>query len=277
MAAASNVSVPTDGLGPIPPPPSPGAAVAWWIARWRARFEVTPGRVSAVLVGVAVIGGVGWWLLRPTAPPIEASLPRASTPSPTSASGSKLSPPAAGAKGAGSPAAPVADGGSPAAPSSAVVVAAAGSIVRPGVYRLPAGARVDELIRRAGGLGADADGDRVNLAAPVVDGERIWIPRRGEEEPPQVVAGTGSVSGGGSGATAGGGRGSPSGAPSAPVDLNRATAEQLDSLPGVGPATAQAILAYRQEHGRFASVDDLLEVRGIGDAKLAQLRPLVSV
>lgn len=142
---------------------------------------------------------------------------------------------------------------------------------------MAAGGRVDDLVRSAGGLASDADPDRVNLAAPVVDGERVWVPRRGEVEPPAVVAGAG---GGGSAvgpASSPGGRSSS--VPAAPVivDLNTATAEQLDTLPGVGPATAAAILRYRDQHGPFSSVDDLLEVRGIGDAKLEQIRSLAKV
>ena len=105
----------------------------------------------------------------------------------------------------------------------------------------------------------------------MVDGERVWIPHRGEAKPPDVVAGAGAGGGGG-------GAGSvPGPALPAIVDLNTATAEQLDTLPGVGPATASAILAYRDQHGPFSAVDDLLEVRGIGDAKLEQIRPLAKV
>jgi competence protein ComEA len=141
------------------------------------------------------------------------------------------------------------------------------------VYRLPAGSRVDDLVRAAGGLAPDADRDRVNLAAPLADGERVWVPRTGQAEVPEVVAGSG-VGGGGVGV--GGGAPGGSGAPKT-VDLNTATAEELDTLPGIGPATAAAILAYREQHGRFASVDELLEVRGIGEAKLEQLRASVTV
>lgn len=139
---------------------------------------------------------------------------------------------------------------------------AAGAVARPGVYKVPPGARVSDLLDAAGGPVADADVDQLNLAAPVADGERVYVPKRGET--PQPVAGAASAAAAG-------------GTPTGPINLNTATLEQLDSLPGVGPATAQAILDYRSQHGRFKSVEELLDVRGIGEAKLADLRPRVRV
>ena len=143
----------------------------------------------------------------------------------------------------------------------------AGAVATPGVRRLPAGARVIDGVDAAGGALPDADLARVNLAAPLVDGQQVYVPRQGEV-PPVPLPGTGAAGGAGDdpGATGAG-----------PVDVNRATADQLDELPGVGPATAEAIIAHREEHGPFASVDDLLDVRGIGEAKLEQLRELVTV
>jgi competence protein ComEA len=271
-------------------PPWPRPQPAWSLAdrvSERLGFTVGPRQIAAALLAVVVVAGAGWWFLRPSAPSLDATIPLAGAPaSASTGSGS------AGATSSGSPAgvASAGDTGSSSVPGAVtsttagdVVVQAAGAVAHPGVYRLPASARVDDLVRAAGGLSADADGDRVNLAAPVADGARIWFPHHGEDQPPDVVAG-GSPSGGGVGATTpgtgGSGSGSGSGgagAPPAIVDLNTATAEQLDTLPGVGPATAQAILSYRTEHGRFSAVDDLLDVRGIGDAKLEQLRPYVSV
>ena len=151
--------------------------------------------------------------------------------------------------------------------SGDLVVQAAGAVVRPGLYHLAAGARVADLIDQAGGFTPDADTDRVNLASPLADGVRVWVPRRGEADPPSAVGGGGE---GGSGGSSGTG-------PAALVDLNTATADELDALPGVGPATAAAIIDHRQRHGPFRSVDELADVRGIGDAKLAQLRELVRV
>ncbi len=129
-----------------------------------------------------------------------------------------------------------------------------------------------DLVTAAGGLLAEADVDRLNLAARVVDGTRVYVPRRGEPGPPPEAAVGGSDPAVGGGAAA-----APAGAPAGPVDLNTATAAQLDTLPGVGPATAAAILTYRARNGRFRSVTELLEVPGIGPAKLEAIRPLVVV
>jgi competence protein ComEA len=153
-----------------------------------------------------------------------------------------------------------------------VTAHAAGQVKVPGVYSVPAGARVTDLVTAAGGLLPEADVDRLNLAARVVDGTRVYIPRRGETAPAE--AGAGDL---GAGATGGSGGGGAGGAPPGPVDLNTATAAQLDTLPGVGPATAAAIITYRSRHGRFKSVTELLEVPGIGPAKLEAIRPLVVV
>ena len=148
-----------------------------------------------------------------------------------------------------------------------VVVHVAGAVVRPGVHTLPAGARVVDAVDAAGGMSGAADQSRVNLAALVADGERVYVPTVGEPPPPPVAAGSAQ----------------PSGSPAevaeegAPIDINTATEADLDELPGVGPATAAAIIEHRQSIGGFTSVDQLLDVRGIGEAKLEQLRPLVRV
>ena len=123
------------------------------------------------------------------------------------------------------------------------------------------------------GLLPEADIDRLNLAAKVVDGTRVYIPRKGEAAARAAVAGDPAAwRPGPPGGRRGGGRSA-----GGPVDLNTATADQLDTLPGVGPATAAAILTYRTRHGRFKSVTELLEVPGIGPAKLEAIRPLVMV
>jgi competence protein ComEA len=138
-------------------------------------------------------------------------------------------------------------------------------VVRPGVLHLPAGARVIDAIDAAGGLAPEADGARINRAAPLADGQQVYVPRVGEVLPPGV------------GAAGAGGAGGASTEPTGPLDLNTADEAALDALPGIGPATAKAIVEHRAKIGRFTSVDQLLDVRGIGTAKLEQLRPLVTV
>jgi len=137
-----------------------------------------------------------------------------------------------------------------------LVVDVAGDVRRPGLYRLRAGSRVQDAVIAAGGATRKAQLDAVNLAAPVADGEQIVVP--------------GSGAGGVAAAS------SPAGSsPSAPLDLNSATLEQLEALPGIGPVTAQKILDYRQQHGAFHSVAELEGVPGIGPAHMAQLKGLV--
>ena len=143
------------------------------------------------------------------------------------------------------------EGGGDAAP---VVVHVAGEVRAAGVYRLRAGTRVSDAVERAGGATRRADLSQVNLAAKVEDGRQILVPRR--------------VKAGGV---------SPTTAPGQPVNLNTATLEQLAALSGVGPVTAQKIIDYRDEHGGFGSVDELGEVAGIGDVRLASLREQVRV
>jgi competence protein ComEA len=143
-----------------------------------------------------------------------------------------------------------------------VVVHVVGAVRRPGLYRLSQGARVADAVARAGGATRKADVSLVNLAALVSDGEQVVVPRRGA-----VGAAAGGVAGAGAGAA---------GVPAGPVHLNGATVEQLDTLPGVGPVTAQKIVDYRQKHGAFTSVDELDAVPGIGPARLDELRDLVA-
>ena len=143
-----------------------------------------------------------------------------------------------------------------AAKAKQVYVDVVGAVRRPGLYRLADGARVADAVTRAGGATAKAQLELVNLAARVADGEQVVVPRQG----------SGAVA-----AAAGG-----SGAPSGPVHLNSATVEQLDELPGVGPVTAQKIVAYREAHGGFDSLDELDAVPGTGPARLADLRGLAA-
>jgi len=144
-----------------------------------------------------------------------------------------------------------------------VTIHVAGAVRHPGVYRLRAGSRVQEAVRSAGGATSRADLDGLNLAGKVEDGRQIVVPRRAPGGSAATVAPASAA-------------GSPS-VPAAPVDLNQATLEVLDTLDGVGPATARKILAYREEHGGFGSVEELGEVSGIGEKRLAALRERVRV
>ena len=140
---------------------------------------------------------------------------------------------------------------------------------------VPDGSRVVDVLAAVGGALAGADVQRLNLARLVADGEQVFVPRPGETPPVLVGAlgGAGSGSGAGSAGTGAGG----ASAAVALVDLNTATLAALDTLPGVGPVLAQRILDWRAQHGRFASVDELGEVSGIGDKLLEQIRPKVRV
>jgi competence protein ComEA len=147
----------------------------------------------------------------------------------------------------------------PASPAAAaarpLVVDVVGAVRRPGLVRLPEGSRVADAIANAGGLRRGAERAGVNFAAPVSDGQQVVVPQRGAA----VAAGVGGAAPASTG----------------PVSLSSATAEQLEALPGVGPATAEKIVAYRQQHGAFRSVDELDAISGIGPARIADLRGLV--
>jgi competence protein ComEA len=141
-----------------------------------------------------------------------------------------------------------------------LVVDVVGAVRRPGLYRLREKARVADAVARAGGSTAKADLEGINLAAPIVDGQQVVVPRK-------VAAGAEPAAGEASSAAGA--------SPTGPVSLSTATLEELDALPGVGPVTAQKILDYRTEHGAFHSVDELDAVSGIGPARLDSLRDLV--
>jgi competence protein ComEA len=220
----------------MPDPPQAEPAVPVWQRLVPVSVRggrVDPGRSGALaLVAVAVVAALvaGGVLLRGR--PQEVSAPQ------VVASGAPLP-------------------GASAGPSTGaeVVVAVAGRVRRPGIVRLPAGARVDDAVRAAGGLLPGASVGLLNLARRVVDGE-------------QVLVGVPGAPAGATGST---------GAGDGLLDLNTATPEQLDTLPGVGPVLAERIVDWRTEHGRFASVDQLREVPGIGESKYSALRAKVRV
>ena len=223
----------------------------WW--RWLGWRRVVAVAVAAPIAVVVV-----WWMVRLPAPPVENFIPMApgvDTPAATLSPGS-LTPLDSTQLEVLTPLDTLAP--------ARIVVHVVGAVQQPGVYHFNAGARGDDALRAAGGHTNDADLRRVNLAATLFDGQQFVIPRKGEQ-----LATTVPPSGGGF----------DSGASNTPllVDLNRATVAELDQLPGVGPSTARAIVDHRTRNGPFASVDDLLAVRGIGPAKLAELKPFVRV
>ncbi|MBD7958680.1 helix-hairpin-helix domain-containing protein [Microbacterium sp. Sa4CUA7] len=149
-----------------------------------------------------------------------------------------------------------------ASPAAApVYVHVSGAVTTPGLYRLDEGARVVDAVSAAGGFGDAADEAAVNLARVISDGEQLHVPVIGEAPPPELAPGAGG----------------PGTAPGGKVNLNSADIATLDTLPRIGPAMAQRIIDWRDENGRFTSVDDLLAVPGIGDKMLAALRELVTV
>lgn len=227
--------LPSSSREPFRPVPDPSWRERVDALVERARLLPPRGRLVAAVVATIAVAAIAVLLLRPAgaAPAPELDLPRA-TESSSPAPAASL-------------------------PTQIVVVQAAGAVARPGLYRLPSGTRVDDLVQAAGGLAPDADPDRLNLAALLTDGEKVYVPRVGESVPADAAGSDSTASATG------------------PIDLNAATIAQLETLPGIGPATAQAIVDYRTQHGRFRAVDDLLNVRGIGPAKLDALKGLVRV
>ena len=257
---------------------------------WRDRLDDLasgggpPARIVGAVVVVVAAAAVGWRLLAPPVPPPEMEIPfaepvegegelpagGAAAGEPSAGDAAAIVPGVDAAGGAG--AAVAGTGGTAGAAGEGgvageVVVHVVGAVPAPGVQRLPVGSRVVDAVEAAGGATGDADLARINLAAALVDGQQVYVLRVGEEAPlPPSGSGAGMA-------------GSPTGGDEAGglVDINRASAAELEELPGVGPATAEAIIAHREQSGPFASVDDLIDVRGIGDAKLEQIRPQATV
>lgn len=207
------------------------------------------GRIITLSLCVPLVGVGGFFLLRTPQTPVENSLAFATTmPSTAKISETSIPPPFS-------------------AVSKSMTVHVAGSVVRPGVYVVPAGSRVVDAIRFSGGGSLIADLDAINLAGPLVDGQQVYIPAVGEK-PPGGDSGTANI---------GGGATISSSTPRYPININTSDSATLDALPGIGPATAQAIVAYRDRNGPFASIEALEEVPGIGPAKIAALNGLITV
>jgi len=163
------------------------------------------------------------------------------------------------AEGSGTPSSPPSfssgSGGSLSVDSGAggdVVVDVTGAVARPGVYRLPAGARVTDAVERAGGATGAAQLEAINLAARLADGQQVMVPKKGPDGAPLAATGAGAEEG--------------------PISLGTATVEQLDTIDGIGPVTAQDIVDFREEHGGLSSVDQLDQISGIGPATMEALR-----
>ena len=247
----------------------------------------------AVLALVAVVWGVTQFSAAPRAEQVAS--PSASAES-VQAVGAQQSP-QPGAQSTAQPSANPSESAQGSASGEATVrVHVAGAVNNPGVYTLPAQGRAVDAIAAASGAAADADLDRVNLAGALSDGVQIYVPHRGETAAPAQIqpnggtanAGQGNAANGAAqnGASQGGAQPQPartltaSGSAqkgSTPVNINTATAEELQTLPRIGPAMAQRIIAWREAHGGFHSVDELDAVPGIGPSMLENLRPLVTV
>ena len=237
-------------------------------AGWLARVRADPGRAGAIALAVvaalAVLITVFTLVRDRPAPVMSAKLPpveRAASASPRSSAG----------PGAGQPA----------SPDRPVVVSVVGLVHTPGLVTLAPGARIADALQAAGGAMDGADTIGLNMARPVGDGEQIVV---GIAPVIGAAGGAGQLGGlrarrrhPGARQVPGRHRDRPNPRAVEVVDLNTATVEQLDALPGVGPVTAAAIVAWRQAHGKFTSVDQLADVDGIGPARLDKLRPLVRV
>jgi len=239
---------------------------------WMARVRADPGRAGAIAAAIVAILAVlvtVFTLLRDRPPPVmSAKLPPVERVSGTSGP----SPKSSATPGAAQP------GGS----DRPVVVSVVGLVHTPGLVTLAPGARIADALQAAGGAMDGADTIGLNMARPVGDGEQIVVglaPLSGLPKALGSSVGSGSAAGPAPVSTPGKPTGGPKTGPKTgeALDLNTATVEQLDALPGVGPVTAAAILAWRQANGKFTSVDQLAEVDGIGPSRLDKLRALVRV
>lgn len=254
----------TYGNGPgSGPDPGPAGGMADARLRWRLGIR------AAVLLGVASLlaGGWFWWRVATTGPEV---MPLSAVTSDAAETAPADSP---GAGGDGAAAAGDARAGDAA---GTVVVHVAGAVKKAGVVELPRNSRVHHAIAAAGGATPAADLNRLNLASVLEDGQKIYVPGRGEAAPPEAAADAlpGAGAGPGSSGETGGGGGS---APGGKVNLNTAGAEELAELPKVGPVLAQRIVDWRKEHGPFKTAEEVDAVDGVGPKMLETLLPLVTV
>ncbi len=219
------------------------AKLRHWVAFMGAR------RLIGTAISTVVVLSVGWWLLRSPAPPVETSIARVTTTISANTIASVVV---------------------PTSTPTEITVHVAGAVHKPGVYVLPTQSRVVDAVNAAGGPTRSADVDAINLALPLVDSEQVIVPRRGQKVTTPQSSRPSSQS---SGTT------SPRevDAQNALVNINTASAAELEALPGVGPSTAKAIVTYRTTVAPFVSVDDLLQVSGIGPAKLEAMRGYVTL
>ena len=250
---------------------------------WRERLEALAGRRRDLWVLIAALGTVVLvallWSTRGSAaviaPPAEAvsmADQGAADTHPDATAGSAHTAPAGEA--AGGPATAVPAAASPT--DDVVLVHVAGAVRRPGLYELPLGARVADAIDAAGGPRPKAALGSVNLAQPLADGTKLDVPRSGQPAvaAPTVGTATGSATSAPASSTS---TSSPGATPGAPIPLNTADQAALETIPEVGPVTAAAILEHRAEIGSFESVEQLIDVTGIGPATLEAIRPYVTV
>ena len=258
---------------PSPPPPRLLTLPASLRnARVRAPRAATIGLILVVVLTAAGFGVRVAWAKATSAPRSIAAGATGSAIATGGARGRLGSPPTnAGATATFGGAAT--SGGAATFGGAGVTVHVVGQVFKPGLVRLPAGSRVADAVAKAGGARPDADLAAINLARVVADGEQLRVPKPGEV----VVGGSPAASGPGSGSSGAGPSGAGPGQGGGLVSLNSATVAELDALPGVGPVLAQRIIDWRTEHGRFASVDELGEVSGIGEKVVAQLKPKVTL
>ena len=200
-------------------------------------FERNRAFVLVLLINLALMGGLYFWLRRPVSSPIEILPPDpTSSPAPTATS-----------------------------TPSPLRVYVTGAVLRPDVYQLNTGSIVKDAVQAAGGVTDDADLVRINLAQELQDQQQIYVPCVGEDEPPPPVAGGESSSS------------SRSVDPSGKININTALTEELDTLPGIGPAFAQRIVEYREANGPFKSIEEITNVSGIGDVTFQKIKDCITV